>query len=114
LPKTTRHVTQSAHSCFYNRTLPRLLIQLANLNLLLVRSAMIERSLIAALRRLRLRLNLALIVKFTFRTVLILCALTFGASLYYRTTNLWALKNLGDRFISKGKRFKSFSLTLYT
>lgn len=36
-----------------------------------------------------------------FRIVLFITALIFGFSLYFRTTNMWALKNLSDTFLNK-------------
>jgi hypothetical protein len=48
-----------------------------------------------------MRFNAQLVTKVLFRIVLLVCAIILGASLYYRTTNLWTLKNLGDRFIVK-------------
>lgn len=41
------------------------------------------------------------VIRGVFRVVVILAATVFGCSLYYRTTNMWALKNLGDSFIVK-------------
>ncbi|KAI6176415.1 Glycosyltransferase family 92 protein [Aphelenchoides bicaudatus] len=63
-------------------------------------SATVEK-IVEALRSFRFRFSAAQTVKVAFRIVIIICAFIFGASLYYRTTNLWTLKNLGDRFISK-------------
>lgn len=48
-----------------------------------------------------LRVHVAALAALIFRLALVGCALVGGFSLYYRTTNLWALKNLGDSFISK-------------
>lgn len=55
----------------------------------------------ALLRRVRFRFNFPMIAKYLFRIIIFVCAFIFGFSLYYRTTNLWALKNLGDSLIAK-------------
>ncbi|KAI6222342.1 Glycosyltransferase family 92 protein [Aphelenchoides fujianensis] len=52
-------------------------------------------------RNIRLRCNFVHLAQLLFRLVLIACALIGGFSFYYRTTNLWALKNLGDSLIVK-------------
>lgn len=36
-----------------------------------------------------------------YKIVFILVIIIVGFSIYYRTTNMWALKNLGDSFIRK-------------
>ncbi|KAI6214554.1 hypothetical protein M3Y94_00282100 [Aphelenchoides besseyi] len=52
-------------------------------------------------RQVRLRCNIVQIAHVLFRFVVIVCALVGAFSFYYRTTNLWALKNLGDSLIVK-------------
>lgn len=47
------------------------------------------------------RCNHASISGFVFRLIIAFVGLCLGASLWYRTTNLWMLKNLGDSFIHK-------------
>lgn len=39
--------------------------------------------------------------QYGFRITLFITALIFGFSIYFRTTNMWALKNLGDSFLLK-------------
>ena len=40
-------------------------------------------------------------VSLVFRLSLILAGVIFGFALYHRTTNMWALKNLGDSLLTK-------------
>lgn len=39
--------------------------------------------------------------QYGYRITLFIAAIIFGFSLYFRTTNMWALKNLGDSFLIK-------------
>lgn len=36
-----------------------------------------------------------------FKICVVLCGFLVGAAIYYRTTNIWALKNLADSFLYK-------------
>ncbi|KAI1729831.1 glycosyltransferase family 92 domain-containing protein [Ditylenchus destructor] len=54
-----------------------------------------------ACRSITFSLSCQKISKCIFRLTLFLVGIIFGFSLYHRTTNMWALKNLGDSFLMK-------------